>query len=698
MRSQEITFSLPKLHRQGILLLHFCSISRLRIVDMAVGQRYRHQALRRQQRKRRRVTGLSLASFIGILCGTLLLEAFQLASTYLMVPVAVGTMPVGRSLQHNLLTGGLKDLQSANGRPQLLPLPTAEEVWECEVVVVGGTLGGVAAASHAMQTGSQTCLIELTPWLGGQISSQGVSAVDESRAMRWEENFSPSWQDFKRLIRSQPIALPEWTGLSDRRWVYETNSCWVGSLCFLPAAGANAAAQLLEAAKPQAPSSRWATSTAFKGATFDSSGRYITAVYAVKRIPKAANYAPQGRLSRELASWYAWSSDDVFTKVPIRLQAPPGKRLMVIDATDTGELIAWADIPYRVGSDSRDVLGELNAPSRSNPACTQAFTYPFVMAIADDGGQSRQNLKRVSTGIPKAEHRRRFDMEGFPMYHNRSLFNYRRITSRTPDLAALSQSHWGEMTLVNWNRGNDWNMMDDPLIMDSRALLQSGQYQNWMGGLSTQALNNAENAAFLFAEWLMETQAQPDLPLMFLAGPQAPLGTQSGLSMVPYIREGRRIIGRPAYGQDALMVREADLRVDMPGGRNFAPTAIALTHYDIDIHGCRYRNWQPSYEASQASVKEHLVRPLQVPLEALIPIGVDNLLVGGKAIATSHIVNAMTRVHYGEWSVGAAAGTTAGWLLREGQPSDLTPAQIVVTDQIASLQAYLVMHKLRFTW
>lgn len=28
-----------------------------------------------------------------------------------------------------------------NGRPQLQPLPAAEEVWECEVAVVGGSLG-----------------------------------------------------------------------------------------------------------------------------------------------------------------------------------------------------------------------------------------------------------------------------------------------------------------------------------------------------------------------------------------------------------------------------------------------------------------------------------------------------------------------------------------------------------------------------
>ncbi|HEY9888320.1 MAG TPA: FAD-dependent oxidoreductase, partial [Candidatus Obscuribacterales bacterium] len=354
--------------------------------------------------------------------------------------------------------------------------------------------------------------------------------------------------------------------------------------------------------------------------------------------------------------------------------------------------------PFRVGSDGKDVLGEQSAPTQSNPACTQAFTYPFVMAIVDDQGGSKAALSRLETGIPKAEHRRAFGMEGFPMYHDRGLFNYRRIVSRYPGGDAVSRSTVGEMTMVNWNQGNDWNIMDDALILTQDALAETGQYQNWMGGLSIQALKNGENHALLFAEWLIDNQATAELPLTFLYGPDGPMATQSGLSMVPYIREGRRIIGRPAYGQDQFMRTEADLRVDLPGGRNFASTAIALTHYDIDIHGCRWRNWQPSYEATRASVNERLARPLPIPLEALVPQGVDNLLIGGKSIAGSHIVNAMTRVHYGEWSVGGAAGATAAWLLREADPTDLTPAQIVVTNQIGDLQKFLATQQLRYTW
>ncbi len=565
-------------------------------------------------------------------------------------------------------------------------------------MVVGRSLGGVAAASHAMAAGAKTCLIEVSPWLGGQVSSQGVSALDESRILRGSDKTSISWQNFKGLLADQSISLPAWTGMLSPQLAYQLSNCWVGALCFFPEAGARAAEQQLANAAVAAPGSRWATATAFKGATFDAPGRNITSIYAVKRLPKDPDYAPQGRLSDELFSWYAWSDDANFEKIPMRLQAPPNQRLIVIDATDTGELVGWANIPHRLGSDAQSTLGEVNAPRRANLACTQAFTFPFVMAIWDDQGASLQTLNRLETGISREEHRRTFGMEGFAMFHRRSLFNYRRIVSQSLDLPIDSASNYGEMTLVNWNLGNDWNVIDDPLVLSDEQITASGQRQNWMGGLSVAALRNGEQRSLLFAEWLMETQSQPDFPLAMLMGSEFPLGTDSGLSMTPYIREGRRIIGRPAYGQEAFMIRENDLRIDQAGGRNFNNTAIALTHYDIDIHGCRYRNWQQPFEATGAGTNSYFVNPLQVPLESLIPVGIDNLLIGGKSLAVSHIANAMTRIHQGEWVVGAAAGSTAGWLLRYGRPDDLTPAQIIPTDQMDDLQAFLVESGLRLAW
>jgi hypothetical protein len=144
-------------------------------------------------------------------------------------------------------------------------------------------------------------------------------------------------------------------------------------------------------------------------------------------------------------------------------------------------------------------------------------------------------------------------------------------------------------------------------------------------------------------------------------------------------------------------MREADIRRDLSGGRDFSETAIALVHYDIDIHGCRYRNWLPSGEATKAPASESSVHPIAIPLESLIPQEIDNLLMGGKGIAVSHIVNAATRVHYSEWSIGAAAGATAGWLVKDAPP-DLMAAEIVANGHMRQLQAHLEDQGLRLHW
>ncbi|XPM55651.2 MAG: FAD-dependent oxidoreductase [Leptolyngbya sp. IPPAS B-1204] len=112
-------------------------------------------------------------------------QSIQLAILSLLLPIsATGLLGALQyyswggavtPMSATLLSEGAKtlDMQAIDslvnrmsGRPQLSPLPQPKEDWQCEVVVVGGTLGGISAASQAMQAGAQTCLIELAPWLG----------------------------------------------------------------------------------------------------------------------------------------------------------------------------------------------------------------------------------------------------------------------------------------------------------------------------------------------------------------------------------------------------------------------------------------------------------------------------------------------------------------------------------------------------
>lgn len=651
----------------------------------------------------RQITQLAVASFLIPGGASLLLGALQLFSWGgAITPMSIqppNDLPNGQSTQGGWNSASLDHLVTqVNGRPQLSPLPPPQQVWECEVVVVGGSLGGIAAASQSMQAGAKTCLIEISPWLGGQISSQGVSALDESTTMQVNDNFAPSWVAFKRLIRQQRVDLPSWTGMSSPQLVENINSCWVGTLCFPPKAGANAAEQLLNSAVALAPGSQWATATAFKGAEFDVTGQEIKAVYAVQRVPRSPNYVPSGFPSVELPQWYSWDSNNTFEKIPMRLHPPQGKRMIVIDATDTGEVVGWARIPYRLGSESKETTGERHAPRQDNPQCTQAFTFPFSLALLDDRGESFSMLSQIQPEYTRREHEQDYHLGKFSMFEGGGLFDYRRIVSTRLSNPKRDAASPGDITMVNWNRGNDWVWMDPPLILTEEELIATKQHQNWMGGISFTALKHAEEHAQLFAEWLIKNYAQPELPLTYLTGKNSPMGTLSGLSMLPYIREGRRILGRPAYGQDAFMLREADVRADMPDLRDFSATKVGVTHYRVDIHGCRYRDQRNPHEASSAPTSDdNLIRPTYIPLEGLIPQGVDNVLIGGKGIAVTHIANASTRIHYGEWVIGSAAGATAGWLAVHDD-LDLMPIDIIPNQLMPDLQAFMTQQGLRLDW
>jgi hypothetical protein len=92
-----------------------------------------------------------------------------------------------------------------------------------------------------------------------------------------------------------------------------------------------------------------------------------------------------------------------------------------------------------------------------------------------------------------------------------------------------------------------------------------------------------------------------------------------------------------------------------------------------------------------------MVRPIQLPLESLIPQGVDNLLIGGKALAATHIANASTRIHYGEWQAGSAAGVTAGWLVSPDTPIH-DPSEVIPSGYMGVLQGVMGQHGLRTHW
>ena len=218
------------------------------------------------------------------------------------------------------------------------------------------------------------------------------------------------------------------------------------------------------------------------------------------------------------------------------------------------------------------------------------------------------------------------------------------------------------------------------------------------------------------------------------------MGTESGLSKYPYIREGRRIIGRPDWNSpDGFMVWEIDIsRQDyrkpvyqenlipkeyqrlwtalsglevlevLQGDREIEnvtrqsrasifPDSVGIGHYGIDFHPCMQQH-PPEAPGNIEMPGERLGQgesyPFQIPLRAMIPQKLDNLLVAGKSIATSHVAAAAYRVHSFEWSAGAAAGTTAAFAL----DNNIIPYQLVDNlpspePELERLQRLLIQHQ-----
>lgn len=60
--------------------------------------------------------------------------------------------------------------------------------------------------------------------------------------------------------------------------------------------------------------------------------------------------------------------------------------------------------------------------------------------------------------------------------------------------------------------------------------------------------------------------------------------------------------------------------------------------------------------------------PYQIPLGALLPVRVDNLLPACKNIGTTRVTSGACREHATEWSVGEASGSLAAFALARGGP------------------------------
>lgn len=128
-------------------------------------------------------------------------------------------------------------------------------------------------------------------------------------------------------------------------------------------------------------------------------------------------------------------------------------------------------------------------------------------------------------------------------------------------------------------------------------------------------------------------------------------GTQIG------IRESRRVVGEYVLTAD-----------DILGARKFED-CIARGSYPVDIH-------DPN---GGGTVLKHLApgESYDIPYRCLVPLGIDNLLVAGRPISSTHEAHSSLRVMPIAFAIGEAAGTAAALCVRETtSPRELDSSEL----------------------
>jgi hypothetical protein len=637
-------------------------------------------------------------------------------------------------MKHKSLSLATVTLLWGAQQPMLLATSSpAVEAVTCDILVAGGGLSGTATAYEALLAGKTVCMTEITDWIGGQVSAQGTSALDERPTQRKKGFFPRGYKEFRQ-------------GIKDHYGKLNPGDCWVSESCFMPVDGHQILTKMLASAAEKGQGKlKWFPNTVIKDLKIapKGQGQQITAAIAIQHSAQPGTTPLNSKpLSQTIADAYTYKDSSQFQKRILKFAPaksnPKAADWYVVEATETGELIGLTDVPYRLGLDPQSYAEPSSASKVADTYCTQGFTYPFAMQTTDLP-QPQVEPSNYQQYQPYYSYEKQ-KLADFGLVHS-----YRRIhgTGKGQKTKfgniAFTAPATGDISMQNWTWGNDYRPggAQENLILDKEQLQASKQLQpdGWMGGLRPETLQKGEEIAQGFYYWLAtgttdrNAQANPlapgswrkttNLNQRYLQGIQSPMGTAHGLSKYPYIREGRRIIGRPSFGyNDGFSVNEVDIsrndlwtpdrlanlsesdrrllgatlagfegldriadpklptKLNQRQRATVYPDAVGIGHYAIDFHPCM-QNSPPETpknpERAGSRNGEGQAYPFQVPLRAMIPQKIDNMLVAGKSIATSHVAAAAYRVHSFEWSVGAAAGTTAAFALEKG----LMPYELV---------------------
>lgn len=96
-------------------------------------------------------------------------------------------------------TGAFYSFSTKEGRATRKDIPINATELSADVVIAGAGVGGFAAAMAALRNGRSVILTEQTDWMGGQLTQQGLSCLDEHR---WIESFGATkfYRDFRTAV------------------------------------------------------------------------------------------------------------------------------------------------------------------------------------------------------------------------------------------------------------------------------------------------------------------------------------------------------------------------------------------------------------------------------------------------------------------------------------------------------------------
>ena len=510
-------------------------------------------------------------------------------------------------------------LGAAAGAPGALV--KAREV-RADVAVLGGGLGGCAAALAALRNGKTVVMTEPTDWVGGQMTQQAVPPDEHP----WIEAFgaNASYFALRRGIREYYKAHYPLTAEAMRNPAFNPGNGSVSKLCHEPRVALAVLTAML--------------------APYASAGKLLV---LLEHGPASADV--DGDRVRSVKAKDLRSGDERTLLAPYFL-----------DATELGDLLPLAGVEFVTGAEAKAETGDRAAGDTARPENQQSFTCCFAMDYLDGRDHTidrpaeyafwRDYVPKLTPAWPgkllgtSDPHPQTLKPRAFvfdPTGAGKGFWVYRRIADPTNFTAG---AYPGGITLVNWPQ-NDYTLGN----LVGVTPLEAGAHADRARQLSLSLLY-----------WLQTEAPRPDGGTGWKGLRLRPdvVGTADGLAKHPYIRESRRIraeftVVERHVGLDAR--RQALGREDVTA--EAFPDSVGVGSYRIDLH--------PSSGGDNYIDVSSL--PFQVPLGALIPRRVENVLAACKNLGVTHVTNGCYRLHPVEWAIGEAAGALAAYAMNEKQ-------------------------------